>query len=106
MIVLKANQDQVLVALQAVAGIVERRHALPILENVLMRSRGATSIYQQYARWFARLRRGGVVLPRLQPLLASPAVEMVRPTIKLALGRVRQLRGFFGATKVNARNAP
>jgi DNA polymerase III subunit beta len=37
MIVLKAEQDQVLGALQAVAGIVERRHTLPILANVLMR---------------------------------------------------------------------
>ncbi|MCE2914051.1 MAG: DNA polymerase III subunit beta [Rubrivivax sp.] len=37
MIVLKAAQAQVLEALQAVAGIVERRHTLPILANVLLR---------------------------------------------------------------------
>ena len=37
MIVLKAVQEQVLAALQAVAGIVERRHTLPILANVLLR---------------------------------------------------------------------
>ena len=37
MIVLKAAQAQVLEALQSVAGIVERRHTLPILANVLMR---------------------------------------------------------------------
>ena len=37
MIVLKAAQAQVLDALQSVAGIVERRHTLPILANVLMR---------------------------------------------------------------------
>jgi DNA polymerase-3 subunit beta len=37
MIVLKAAQEQVLAALQSVAGIVERRHTLPILANVLMR---------------------------------------------------------------------
>jgi DNA polymerase-3 subunit beta len=37
MIVLKAPQEQVLSALQAVAGIVERRHTLPILANVLIR---------------------------------------------------------------------
>jgi DNA polymerase-3 subunit beta len=37
MIVLKATQDQVLDALQSVAGIVERRHTLPILANVLIR---------------------------------------------------------------------
>jgi len=40
MIVLKAPQDQVLAALQAVAGIVERRHTLPILANVLIRKTG------------------------------------------------------------------
>jgi len=41
MIVLKAAQAQVLDALQSVAGIVERRHTLPILANVLMRKTGA-----------------------------------------------------------------
>jgi len=37
MIVLKATQAQVLEVLQSVAGIVERRHTLPILANVLLR---------------------------------------------------------------------
>ncbi len=37
MIVLKAPQEKLLGALQAVAGIVERRHTLPILANVLIR---------------------------------------------------------------------
>jgi DNA polymerase-3 subunit beta len=37
MIVLKAPQDKLLAALQSVAGIVERRHTLPILANVLIR---------------------------------------------------------------------
>ena len=37
MIVLKATQDRVLSVLQSVAGIVERRHTLPILANVLLR---------------------------------------------------------------------
>ena len=41
MIVLKATQDKVLSALQSVAGIVERRHTLPILANVLIRKTGA-----------------------------------------------------------------
>jgi len=40
MIVLKAPQEKLLGALQAVAGIVERRHTLPILANVLMRKTG------------------------------------------------------------------
>jgi DNA polymerase-3 subunit beta len=41
MIVLKATQEKVLGALQAVAGIVERRHTLPILANVLIRKTGS-----------------------------------------------------------------
>ena len=42
MIVLKATQDKVLSVLQAVAGIVERRHTLPILANVLLRKTGTS----------------------------------------------------------------
>jgi DNA polymerase-3 subunit beta len=40
MIVIKAPQEKLLGALQAVSGIVERRHTLPILANVLMRKNG------------------------------------------------------------------
>jgi DNA polymerase-3 subunit beta len=42
MIVLKATQEKLLNALQAVSGIVERRHTLPILANVLIRKNGGT----------------------------------------------------------------
>ncbi len=42
MIVLKETQDKVLSALQSVAGIVERRHTLPVLANVLIRKNGAS----------------------------------------------------------------
>jgi DNA polymerase-3 subunit beta len=41
MIVLKAAQEKLLNALQAVSGIVERRHTLPILANVLLRKTGS-----------------------------------------------------------------
>ncbi len=41
MIVLKAAQEKVFSALQSVGGIVERRHTLPILGNVLIRKTGA-----------------------------------------------------------------
>ena len=41
MIVLKATQDKFLSVLQSVAGIVERRHTLPILANVLIRKTGS-----------------------------------------------------------------
>ena len=40
MIVLKAAQEKILGALQSVSGIVERRHTLPILANVLLRKSG------------------------------------------------------------------
>jgi DNA polymerase-3 subunit beta len=40
MIVLKTTQERVLNVLQAVSGIVERRHTLPILANVLIRKTG------------------------------------------------------------------
>lgn len=40
MIVLKTTQEKVLSVLQSVAGIVERRHTLPILANVLIRKTG------------------------------------------------------------------
>jgi DNA polymerase-3 subunit beta len=40
MIVLKSAQEQLLNALQSVAGIVERRHTLPVLANVLLRKNG------------------------------------------------------------------
>jgi len=40
MIVLKAAQEKLLNTLQAVSGIVERRHTLPILANVLIRKTG------------------------------------------------------------------
>ena len=42
MIVLKTTQETVLLVLQSVAGIVERRHTLPILANVLIRKTGAS----------------------------------------------------------------
>ena len=40
MLVLKAVQEKLLAALQAVSGIVERRHTLPILANVMLRKEG------------------------------------------------------------------
>ena len=40
MIVLKTTQEQLLGALQSVAGVVEKRHTLPVLANVLLRKSG------------------------------------------------------------------
>jgi DNA polymerase-3 subunit beta len=42
MIVLKAPQTEVLAVLQSVSGIVERRHTLPILANVMLRKTGTS----------------------------------------------------------------
>ena len=42
MIVSKTTQEQLLSALQSVAGVVERRHTLPVLANVLLRKTGDT----------------------------------------------------------------
>ena len=42
MIVLKTSQDQLLSTLQSVAGIVERRHTLPVLANVLLKKEGGS----------------------------------------------------------------
>lgn len=41
MLIMKATRDAILRPLQNVAGIVERRHTLPILANVLVRKQGA-----------------------------------------------------------------
>ena len=40
MLVLKTAQEKLLAALQSVSGIVERRHTLPILANVMLRKEG------------------------------------------------------------------
>ena len=42
MIVFKATQGKVISVLQSVAGIVERRHTMPILANVLLRKTGSS----------------------------------------------------------------
>lgn len=45
MLILKAQRDSLLKPLQAVTGIVERRHTLPILSNVLLENQnGQTKI--------------------------------------------------------------
>ena len=79
MIVLKAAQEKLLEALQSVAGIVERRHTLPILANVLLRSeQGAESLLARGGSWIApqQLLRAGVLQRRLQ-WIASLALTLL-----------------------------
>ena len=40
MVLIKTHRDTLLAPLQSVSGIVERRHTLPILSNVLLEKRG------------------------------------------------------------------
>ena len=40
MLLFKGSRDQILAPLQSVCGIVEKRHTLPILSNVLMEKDG------------------------------------------------------------------
>ena len=57
MLLIKTRRDTLLGPLQAVSGIVERRHTLPILSNVLLEKRGdvltllATDIEIQITTW-------------------------------------------------------
>lgn len=110
MIVLKAPPAPVLQALRAVSGILDRRHTLPILANVLIRGRANNNLYDDD---FAM--RGTRMTSAQSPLAFAPRLtESAGPSIKLAfIGSlewvrrcVRQLSGFFCASKVNARNAP
>ena len=57
MVILKSQRDALLAPLQSVSGIVERRHTLPILSNVLLEKQGetltliATDIEIQITTW-------------------------------------------------------
>ena len=50
MIVLESSARKSARALQSVAGIVERRHTLPILANVLLRKTGESRVHDQRPR--------------------------------------------------------
>ena len=81
MIVLKAAQEKLLVALQSVAGIVERRHTLPILANVLMRKNGdavefTTSDLEIQVRTHAEL--GGDAGPFATTVGARKLIDILR----------------------------
>lgn len=93
MIVLKATQDKVLAALQSVAGIVERRHTLPILRDVLIGKFGAGN---------------GLAIEKVEVQIHRPHDTRVRVApARRELGlKTRPVGGFFSVMKVNLRNAP
>lgn len=81
MIVLKATQDKVLAVLQAVSGIVERRHTVPILANVLIRKTGnalqlTTSDLEIQIRTTAEL--GGEVADFATTIGARKLIEILK----------------------------
>ena len=117
MIVLKATRDKFLGILQSVAGIVERRHTLPILANVLIRRGGAGLSDQdaqivsfepnQTARTAIQIFRPERSVLRMNGresrVLLSPGL---RPVINGSMTSGLRLAGFFSASKANLRNAP
>ena len=95
MIVLKATQEKVLSVLQSVAGIVERRHTLPILANVLLRKSGVIDSGQKNSPV------ANCLIFFHQLLAPVPS----RRGSGLAFLSARST-GFFSASKANLRNAP
>ena len=88
MLVLKSPQDQVLSVLQAVSGIVERRHTLTVLANVLICK---TDISQTASKASG------------SNSYLSNELTAVR---NRAMSVVPRCVGFFSSSKANLRNAP
>jgi len=99
MIVLKATQDKVLAVLQSVAGIVERRHTLPILANVLCRRTASFG--------FMELDISPSALEAPARHSAEVFALFSRPMTKLKQALALNLpRTSYFSSKVNGRNAP
>lgn len=95
MIVLKAPQDMVLGVLQSIAGIVDRRHTLPIRANVLLRKTNASVLEQAVSLASSHFCVSRQLSVRVASLVGFGfAVPKVRP------------HGFFTANKANLHNAP
>ena len=112
MIVLKTTQDKILSVLQSVAGIVERRHTLPILANVLIRKTGANSLelvdaYEpNKTAWAVAL----IFLSDRSASQASSGNSYLSAKLKAvrngAMSAVPRCVGFFSSSKASLRNAP
>lgn len=109
MIVLKATQDKVLSILKSVAGIVERRHTLPILANVLLCKNGTNSSELVAAFEPNKTARAVALIFRPDPSVSqvsrgnSYLLKAVRSGV---MSVVPRCVGFFSSSKANLRNAP
>ena len=92
MIVLKCTQDRLLSVLQSISGIVERRHVLPLSQNVL--ARDSTSAMPSFVGLLHSLTNA----PRTPQKYHVQLANQTEP--------LRQYIGFFSAQKLNMRNAP
>lgn len=107
MIVLKETQDKILKVLQSVAGIVERRHTLPALANVLLCNTDSVAAFEpnKTARAAAQFFR-----PASLQLQTGAAYGHMAIFLKACrqgfLSVSRGLVGFFSSSKTNLRNAP
>jgi hypothetical protein len=95
MIVLKATQDEVLRVLHSIAGIVERRHSLPILAPVLLRKTGAVDAGQANSPVASH-----IAVFRQSLMSASRMGGSGKTTLSA------RPNGFYSASKANLRNAP
>ena len=95
MIVLKVAQEKLLTALQAVSGIVERRHTLPILANVLIRKADieGTVMPEEVAFFVAKNVRSNVreLEGALRKILAYSRFNQKEISIALAREALRDL---------------
>jgi hypothetical protein len=113
MIVLKATQDKVLSVLQSVAGIVERRHTLPILANVLVRKTGnvlrveAADLPDEFVLvCSSTIARAVQKLTSMLSIERNALTHALRGQCRGSLSRNTRPNGFFSASKANQRNAP
>jgi DNA polymerase III sliding clamp (beta) subunit (PCNA family) len=102
MIVLKATQDKVLAALQSVAGIVERRHTLPILANVLIRKTGGILTFSSVDSGASKNELIDTQISRISWDQNSGETKG-RNGFRVNISRPK---GFFSSAKTNLRNAP
>jgi len=117
MIVLKTQKDRLLKPLQTVVGVVERKHTLPILSNVLIEAQGehtafiATDLELQITTWlegkvdkdneFTVSARKLVDICRALPDETAVKLDLDKETLKIQAGKSR-----FNLQTLPARDFP